>query len=177
MDLREKKTLRAIHNAFLELRGQKPLERIRVKELVELAEISKGTFYLHYKDIYDLSEKLQKEVVENVMNEIKHPDAILNNKSLFTQELSNAFLANINMINILFADYQNSVLPYQIEKNIREKLKHYQADFEADPFKNVSITYQVYGGYFAFQNHYKQMGTEKVIDSISRISGKLADIQ
>ena len=56
MDLREKKTKRNIRNAFIELRAKKPLERISIKELAELAEISKATFYLHYKDIYDLSE-------------------------------------------------------------------------------------------------------------------------
>ena len=58
MDLRERKTKRAIKDAFLQLRVKKPLERIRVKELSELAQISKATFYLHYKDIYDLSEQL-----------------------------------------------------------------------------------------------------------------------
>jgi len=61
MDLREKKTLRAIRTAFLQLRGQRPLEKITVKELCELAEISKATFYIHYRDLYDLSERLQKE--------------------------------------------------------------------------------------------------------------------
>ena len=38
MDLREKKTLRAIRTAFLQLRGQRPLEKITVKELCELAD-------------------------------------------------------------------------------------------------------------------------------------------
>ena len=68
MDLREIKTQRSIRNAFLQLRSEKPLERIRVKELAELAEISKGTFYLHYHDVYDLSEQLQNEVIENVIS-------------------------------------------------------------------------------------------------------------
>ena len=59
MDLREIKTQRSIRNAFLQLRSEKPLERIRVKELAELAEISKGTFYLHYHDVYDLSSSFR----------------------------------------------------------------------------------------------------------------------
>ena len=63
MDLREKKTKRSIKKAFLQLRAQKPLEKITIKELSELAEISKATFYLHYKDIYDLSSQLQNEVI------------------------------------------------------------------------------------------------------------------
>lgn len=61
MDLRTIKTKRNIKNAFIQLRTKKPLERITVKELAELAEISKATFYLHYHDVYDLSDQLQKK--------------------------------------------------------------------------------------------------------------------
>lgn len=43
MDLRERKTKRAIKDAFLQLRAKKPLERITIKELSDLAEISKAT--------------------------------------------------------------------------------------------------------------------------------------
>ena len=77
MDLRTKKTQRAIREAFLRLRAKKPLERITVKELVELAEISKATFYLHYQDIYDLSDQLQQEVIEATLAKITHPEAFL----------------------------------------------------------------------------------------------------
>ena len=63
MDLRQKKTLRAIGQAFYALRKQKKLEAITVTELCKNAEISKATFYLHYKDIFDLSEKLQDEII------------------------------------------------------------------------------------------------------------------
>ena len=66
MDLREKKTKRSIKNAFLQLRAQKPLERITIRELAELAEISKATFYLHYKDIYDLQQQIENEAAGKI---------------------------------------------------------------------------------------------------------------
>ena len=50
MDLRIEKTERGIKNAFIELRSRKPLEKITVKELCELACINKSTFYSHYKE-------------------------------------------------------------------------------------------------------------------------------
>ena len=56
MDLRITRTRNSIFSAFLELRSKKALERITVKELTEKAGISKQTFYLHFKDIYDLVE-------------------------------------------------------------------------------------------------------------------------
>ena len=63
MDQRKLKTQQAIHNAFLQLRKEKNLEQISVTELSRLAKISKATFYLHYRDIFDLSEKLQMAIV------------------------------------------------------------------------------------------------------------------
>ncbi len=77
MDLRIKKTKNNIHNAFLQLRAKKPLERISVKELCEIAEISKATFYLHYKDIYDLSETLQQNVIKDILGYLSDPEGYI----------------------------------------------------------------------------------------------------
>ena len=76
MDLRAEKTNRSIINAFLQLRSQKPLEKITVRELAALAEINKATFYLHYHDIYDLSESLEKDAVQSTLRSIQHPEEL-----------------------------------------------------------------------------------------------------
>lgn len=68
MDLRVQKTKNSILDAFIELRSEKPLEKITVKELADRARISKQTFYLHYKDIYDLSEQLEQELVKSLVD-------------------------------------------------------------------------------------------------------------
>ena len=70
MDLRQRKTRKAIKKAFLKLHEKKPVEKITVKELAGIAQISKATFYLHYRDIYDLAEQLQKEVIEEIYQSI-----------------------------------------------------------------------------------------------------------
>ena len=62
-DMRISKTLRSINNAFMELIIKKPVHKITVTELAQKAEISKGTFYLHYLDIYDLYNKLVKDTI------------------------------------------------------------------------------------------------------------------
>ena len=57
-DLRVTKTRRPIKAAFLELVQTKPGQKITVTELAKRAEISKGTFYLHYLDIYNLYNQM-----------------------------------------------------------------------------------------------------------------------
>lgn len=61
LDIRIEKTERAIKQAFMELRAQKPLEKIKVKELCDLACINKSTFYAHYQDIYALANAMEDE--------------------------------------------------------------------------------------------------------------------
>ena len=74
MDLRIVKTKSLIKNAFLELRKKKPIEKITVKELCQNAQINKSTFYSHYNDIFDLSDTLENEVVDNILSNVQHPE-------------------------------------------------------------------------------------------------------
>ena len=74
-DLRVSKTLRAINNAFMELIVKMPVHKITVTELAKKAEISKGTFYLHYLDIFDLYNKLVKDTVTKIAGSFNpYPD-------------------------------------------------------------------------------------------------------
>ena len=65
-DLRVTKTRRLIKAAFLDLVQAKPVQKITVTELAKRAEISKGTFYLHYLDIYDLYNQMVEETVAKI---------------------------------------------------------------------------------------------------------------
>jgi AcrR family transcriptional regulator len=41
------------------------VNEISVRELTEKIHISRGTFYLHYKDVFDLVEKLELDVLQS----------------------------------------------------------------------------------------------------------------
>ena len=87
-DLRIRKTETDIKNAFIELRAKKPLEKITVKELCDLALINKSTFYTHYEDIYALSETMEQETVSSIIGGINHlKDYTPDNSDAFTREL------------------------------------------------------------------------------------------
>jgi len=60
-DARVRYTRKVIQDAFLDLLKKTPLTKITVKEICDRAEINRGTFYKHYKDCYDLLEKIEDE--------------------------------------------------------------------------------------------------------------------
>ncbi len=68
-DRRKIKTKKAIHQAFIQLLKEKSLNQITIAELSEKADLGRGTFYLHYRDIYDLYEKVEEELY-NELTEI-----------------------------------------------------------------------------------------------------------
>ena len=68
-DRRVRKTKSAIRRSFAELIEQKPVQQITVQELVDRADLSRGTFYQHYQDIYDLKDRIEDEVFEELVQE------------------------------------------------------------------------------------------------------------
>lgn len=170
MDLREKKTKRSIKNAFLQLRAQKPLERITIKELSELAEISKATFYLHYKDIYDLSSQLQNEVIQNILDCVIQPGIPFMDTVKITQALFEAFCTHQSLIDTLFSGSQAAVLSSSIEQGIKEYVFRTIPGACSDKTLNVLLSYQIYGSYYAYWNNYKQFGNAQVLDTLDAIS-------
>ncbi|MCQ4087589.1 TetR-like C-terminal domain-containing protein [Saccharibacillus sp. JS10] len=65
-DRRSVRTQIAIKEAFLTLLATKSIAKITIFEVTELANIGRGTFYLHYQDIYALYEEIEKEMFEQL---------------------------------------------------------------------------------------------------------------
>lgn len=66
-DRRTIRTRQAIRNVFIQLLQKKSLNKISVSEIANEANIGRGTFYLHYEDVYSLYEQLVTELLENLI--------------------------------------------------------------------------------------------------------------
>lgn len=170
MDLRVKKTRDSITNAFLRLREKKPLERITVKELADLAQINKATFYLHYKDIYDLSETLENELFESVFNSIEHPNSVLSEPRLFIAELTDGFAANQRLIDVIFSNGRRNILADKFETEVRRFIFDKYPQYKSDTRLNISLTYMIKGGYYAYAEH-----SDLDMDMIISVIGDIAE--
>ncbi|MEF9875721.1 MAG: TetR/AcrR family transcriptional regulator [Gordonibacter sp.] len=52
-----------IREAFWQLYEQKPIDKISIKEITDAAGYNRGTFYLYYKDVYDLFSQIEEELL------------------------------------------------------------------------------------------------------------------
>lgn len=73
-----------MHNALITLLNKKDFELITVKEICELAEVNRSTFYLHYDNSYDLL----KETIEAVYKDFFSRFSTDGNKEINLKENS-----------------------------------------------------------------------------------------
>lgn len=174
MDLRVEKTKRNIINAFLNLRSRKPIEKITIKEIAEIAQINKATFYLHYHDIYDLSESLERDVIKSALSNIEHPDYVLNDNKLFVKELVMSIFANEQLIRILFEGNRSGRFIELFEKGIIELIKKSHPEYNPSIERRMTITYSIYGGYYTYLK-YCENGVDAVFKIIEKCSSAVIE--
>ena len=181
MDIRIEKTENAVKSAFLELRAKKPLEKITVKELCARACINKSTFYAHYQDIYALSEKLEKEVVNSILdNLVSSQNYSVENSEIFARDLYMACLANSSLINIVFSGKSKSHLADCLEKEVKKLIWKKYPQYKDDIEKNILLSYGIYGTFYVYLNNQNVAPdilirvSEKIVKRLSPLYGGTA---
>ena len=74
-DARLRYTQRILKESLLALLKQKPINKITVKEVCELAELNRATFYAHYSDCFALLEQIENELLEAFQDSLKLLDS------------------------------------------------------------------------------------------------------
>lgn len=70
-DARVRYTRMRIKEAFFSCLERKPASKITVKEICDMAEINRATFYKHYADPFELMQKLEEETLEELRQNIQ----------------------------------------------------------------------------------------------------------
>ncbi|GMK45329.1 TetR family transcriptional regulator [Paenibacillus glycanilyticus] len=65
-DPRILRTRQLLRDAFIDLLEEMDIEKISVNKLAERATINRVTFYLHYKDIPDMLDKMADDMIEDI---------------------------------------------------------------------------------------------------------------
>lgn len=170
MDLRVERTRKNIYNAFIELRAKKSLEKITVKELAELAYINKATFYSHYQDIYDLSDKIEDEIIDSIVKAIPHPENILTDSGQITIDLTLAFTSNRALLNTIFSGSRAGALSQKIDYAIKKQIYTYHPEYKNNLELDILFTMLIQGGFYASIAH-----SHEDIKKVSKIIGKVND--
>lgn len=65
-DRRVHRTRMRLQQAMLELLKEKDARSITVRELTQRADVNRGTFYAHYKDVFDLLDQMEQDLFQRL---------------------------------------------------------------------------------------------------------------
>ena len=107
IDRRIRKTKSTLLRCLTELMSKKKINAITVTELTDLADVNRSTFYLYYKDIFDMVEQIETETIEDFIEAFGKLNKEKNNYTnllsfytyIFEYVQNNAGMCNILLVN------------------------------------------------------------------------------
>lgn len=67
---KNRKTKQLIQKSFMQILDNKSFEIITIGDITKHAKINRGTFYLHYKDKFDLLDQIEQQLFADLGNHI-----------------------------------------------------------------------------------------------------------
>ena len=167
MDIRVKKTKRAIQKAFVALLREKPIEKITVKEIAERAEINKTTFYSHYETLDALTAEMERQTVQLVCDNMGGAQQLLDTPEAFVREMFANLQQATDYLGVVPASAMNRFTQH-LRDAVLEQIK--SDNIEPSQYENVgAILIFVMNGLSGLLNTDAKLA-QKQIDVIAAIT-------
>lgn len=124
-DRRVRRTKKLLSQGLIELMQQKQVKDITVRELADLVDVNRGTFYLYYRDIFDMLERLEEELFEqlNAVILAHKGEPILTHARPMLKDLFRIVAENKEICSVLLSDNGDIKFLQKLSDVIQEKLR------------------------------------------------------
>ena len=164
-DRRVRKTRKLLLDGLTQLMQKKSVKDITVHELSDLVDINRGTFYLHYRDIDDMVDKVENELFTEftqVLNKFTPQDLKIRPLPVLTDLFT--FLANNAAISLaLLGKNGDIVFIDKLKAMVKDKCLHnWMEIYKSVKTRNYEYyySYLIYGFIGLIQNWLENNMTE-----------------
>ncbi|MHC1785679.1 MAG: TetR/AcrR family transcriptional regulator [Christensenellales bacterium] len=174
-DRRAQRTKRGLQDVLIKLLQTRNLQKISIRELTELADISRGTFYLHYTDIFDLYQAVEDSVVDGITAIVAAPSPVKDEDSLehMIGAIFEYLAEHINACEALLRTDSASFLAHVFARNRPSSKETWETIFGTDDharaYSYVFISY----GFAGILKHWMDNGKRETPRQIASIVKQL----
>ena len=176
MDRRVIRTKKAIRNAFAHLLSVKNLEDITVKDIAELADINRKTFYSYYSGVHMIVEETENEIVETFEAAIRDlpPDKLVKEPYLLFSRLSAIINADMDFYEPLMKADRSSNLLTKVSGMLKQKVRESYAAFSriGEETFNIMVDFTFSGLFSVYQswfNSQRRQSIEEISQTLSTL--------
>ena len=162
-----------LREAFWQLYAQEPIEKITVGQVCERAGYNRGTFYLHYHDLYDLLAELEDsllagmtECVEACMKRLRNDSSKLSCIAA-CKDVVLYYERNKRYISVLLGDAGDPSFVFRLKENLKPLWREYvitQADRRTEGELDLMLEYTLSGTLFMISRWLANPGTTSARD-------------
>lgn len=113
----------ALRESLLAQLQKAPLNKITVTKVCEMADVNRSTFYLYYKDVYDLMEKIENELYEELMELIGTSHAVLPGPDLLRRVYEVIYI-NRDLARVVFGKFGDKEFIKKVSNIYRDQVLH-----------------------------------------------------
>ncbi len=126
VDRRGRKTKKQLRQGLTQLLQTKNINEISVRELSDLVDINRGTFYLHYRDIYDLLDQIEQEMFEQFSQTISRHSAqeFQTQPSVMFLDIFSFISEHEDMCKVLLSSNGDLTFVNRLKEVVRNKALH-----------------------------------------------------
>ena len=174
-------TKMVLRDSLMELMKTKSILSVSIKDICELADISRSTFYAHYKDQYDLLRQIEEETLahlEEMLDKYKDKNSVREVVQM-VEEILTYIANNGDTIQVMLSEngditFQKKLLYHfvmheQVKKYFSEKLQ----DDETKTFFSVFLVH----GYIGLIQHWLKNSMAMPVPKLAKIMIKWTEHQ
>ena len=176
-DRRVLKTKKAIRNAFAELLSEKDINAITIKDISDVADINRKTFYNYYKGVYQIIDEIEDEIVglfEAALKDIDLKKCIQNPYIIF-ERLTAIINSDMDFYGHLLKTTANANLISKISALLKAELKkNFSSQIEMENRKlDIIADFVICGMIAVYQSWFnsdRSQSIEEVSQTVSTLS-------
>ena len=145
-DPRVIKTRNSLRKALVYLMRREKLEDISVQKITETANITRGTFYLHYKDKQDFIQSAIQEIIDDFFNQVMIDSNFSKERTVKVFSLRKAFQYienNANIFDVLLNNEKNNFFYEQLYNRLANEMTHFNEQVNKNQQLKVPLNLQI----------------------------------
>lgn len=118
-----------IKAALADLLQEKPLDKITVTDIVNRAQINRGTFYAHYTDIPDVIQHLIQQAFSSIQEALAQPQQLADVPQVLLKQVQAFLEEDLDFYRKVLSSSVSALMQEQLVETVLEYLLQHEGDY------------------------------------------------